>query len=90
MFLLPFFYCTAQEYPNDAEKAKICTSDIDDFWDAYDKVIVDTISNVFEDYLNNGTIGLKDFIPGQIESAIELKKLILSEKDYYSKIRSIT
>ncbi len=72
------------EYPSDI---KLITSDIDLFWKSYDNLLKDTLNNGFETYLENGSIGLKDFVPDRIESAEKLKDLVLSEKQYYSNIR---
>lgn len=68
-------------------EARLITSDIDVFWKSFDELIRDTTSNPFEQYLKRGSPGLKDFIPDRIESAKALKSLVLSEKEYYQKIR---
>jgi len=69
----------------DPLKAKFITSDIPDFWKAFDQV--DTKKNPFDEYLNNGSNGLKDFIPYRIESPKNLLKIVKNRKSDYLKIR---
>lgn len=72
-----------------AEDAKLISSDITLFWKAFDKQLENKDENYFEEYLEKGSIGLKDFIPNKrIESADALKSLVLSEIVYYNNIRS--
>ncbi|EZH73786.1 hypothetical protein ATO12_17795 [Aquimarina atlantica] len=78
----------SSKFAENPDDIKLITSDIDLFWESYDKLLKDTINNSFEAYLRNGSIGLKDFVPDRIESAEKLKELVLSEKQYYSNIRS--
>lgn len=75
-------------FPKSPDSVQLITSDIDLFWESYDKQIKDTIYNYFEDYLKNGSLGLKDFIPDRIESAEKLKELVLAEEQYYKDIKS--
>ena len=77
-------------YESDPSKAQIITSDIELFWKAYDKVMKDTLSDAFQkEYIEKGSQGVLDFIPNErIISADALKKLVLSEKEYYNNIRN--
>src|SRR5262245_662611 len=52
----------SQTYPTDPDKAEIVYSDIGLFWSAFDRLKVDESKNPFqENYLQKGTIGLRDF-----------------------------
>jgi hypothetical protein len=66
---------------------RIIDSDVDNFWKAFDLLISDTTKNPFVEYLNYGTIGLADFVPGRIESAERLKRHVLNRIDFYRHIR---
>ncbi len=54
-------------------KAEFISSDIPNFWKAFDKMESD--KNPFRDYLDNGSDGLKDFISNRIESPKNLLKI---------------
>lgn len=77
-----------KSFPSDPNNTKLITSDIDLFWKYFDLQLKDTTTNSFEQYLIEGSIGLKDFIPDRIESATELKSLVLAEQEYYQNIRA--
>ena len=72
-------------YPQDPKKAKFVTADIDMFWQAFDKM--DTEDNPFIAYLENGSDGLKDFIPNRIESPAKLLKVVKRRRPDYEAIR---
>ena len=74
-------------FAQEPDSAQLITSDIDLFWEAFDRQLTDTSINAFEQYLEQGSIGLKDFIPERIENAEKLKSLVLSEQEYYKNIR---
>jgi hypothetical protein len=74
--------------PNDA---KIITSDIQNFWRAYDQAKPENQVEVFErEYLNRGSEGLQDFIKLRITSADALVKTINRNPKYYASIREST
>jgi predicted Zn-dependent protease DUF2268 len=74
--------------PNDA---KIITSDIQNFWRAYDLATPDNQVEVFErEYLKRGSDGLRDFIKLRITSADALVKTINKNPKYYASIREST
>ncbi|MEB3347773.1 DUF2268 domain-containing putative Zn-dependent protease [Aquimarina gracilis] len=78
-------------FANKPENAKIIVTDIDLFWKSFDKLMKDTLTNPFESYIKYGSPGVQNFINDQrIVSAHELKKLVLSEKEYYQKVRPST
>lgn len=62
--------------------------DIDNFWKAFDTLLSDTTKNPFVDYLNKGSVGLADFIPGRIKSATRLKSHVIKRAEFYKNIRS--
>ena len=65
-------------------EATFITSDIPRFWEAFDKI--DSTKNPFIHYLEEGSPGLKDFIPYRIESPKNLLKTVKKLKgDYESK-----
>lgn len=78
------------EFESNPKDAQIVTSDINLFWNAFDKLLKDTLSNPFQaDYIDKASQGVIDFIPNKrIVSAEALKKLVLSEKEYYLNIRN--
>ena len=74
--------------PNDV---RLVTSDIDNFWRAYDSSVGETseekIKIFASEYLAKGSIGLQDFVESRIESAEELVKAIEAMPKYYASIR---
>lgn len=81
---------TPSPYPGDPMQAEIITSDISLFWEAFDLLLKDTSTNPFEShYIAKGSQGVLDFMPNKrIVNAHELKKLVLSEQNYYEQIRT--
>src|SRR5215472_11691111 len=72
----------------DPEAAEIITSDIDHFWRAYDKAGPNNACAVFQDeYINKGSIGLRDFVQLRIESACTLANWVARHPLYYASIR---
>lgn len=76
-------------FPKDPLDAKFITEDLNRFWNAFDKVGTQ-IENPFEAYIENGTTGLKDFIPYRIKSANDLLEQVENEKANYEKVRNFT
>ncbi|MDQ4121572.1 MAG: DUF2268 domain-containing putative Zn-dependent protease [Acidobacteriota bacterium] len=82
--------------PNrDPEKVKFVTSDIDNFWRAYDLASKETdrekkIEIYQKEYLDKGSQGLKDFTAARIKSAKNLVGSIESHPKYYASIRPST
>lgn len=77
-------------YEADPMNAKIVTSDIELFWDAFDQLMQDSSSNPFQkDYIEKASQGVIDFLPNKrIVSAEALQELVLSEKEYYANIKT--
>lgn len=68
--------------------AKFVTSDIENFWIAFDSIEISK-NNPFNKYLKNGTIGLQGFIPNRIMSADSLLNMVKRRKEDYEKMRNI-
>lgn len=75
-------------FPPDPQDAKFETSDIQNFWKAFDS-IENSDKNPFEEYIENGTIGLQGFIPYRIISADSLLNMVNRRKHDYDKTRGI-
>ena len=84
------FYITGPKN-GDPLKAELVTTDIDNFWLAYDKSKTDFNPAVFQElYLDQGSKGLKGFISNRIQSAEYLSKVINTFPNYYKSIREST
>lgn len=77
-----------KSFPEDPQDAKFETSDIQNFWKAFD-LIEKSDENPFVAYIENGTIGLQGFIPNRIVSADSLLNMVKRRKQDYEKIREI-
>lgn len=75
-------------FPHDPQEAKFITSDIENFWKAFDS-IEKSNGNPFEEYIENGTIGLQGFIPNRIINADSLLNMVNRRKQDYEKMRGI-
>lgn len=71
--------------------SKIITSDIDNFYYAFDLAINDSANaeKIFKlHYFKNGSKGLKDFYQTKIQSTGKFTNFVLGFKDYYQSIRN--
>ena len=75
-------------FVSDPDQAKFITSDIPRFWEAFDHM--NNADNPFEEYLEGGSAGLKDFIPYRIESPENLRKVAREKKADYQSVRATT
>ncbi|WP_158974985.1 DUF2268 domain-containing putative Zn-dependent protease [Cellulophaga sp. L1A9] len=75
-------------FPKDPQEAIFETLDIQNFWKAFD-TIESSDENPFKTYIQNGTIGLQDFIPYRIISADSLLNMVNKRRQDYEKIRGI-
>jgi tetratricopeptide (TPR) repeat protein len=79
---------------SDPDNARFVTTDIERFWRAYDKAMADTPDQraaVFQhEYIDAGSVGLKDFARSGRANAKTLAKIVESHKNFYKAIRSIT
>lgn len=80
---------------HDPEKALITADDVTLFWKAYDSWQRDLKADpaklpevLQKEYLDKGSQGVKDFIPGRIVSAQHLAEKILQDRAYYEGTRS--
>ena len=79
----------------DPEKVRFATSDIDNFWKAYDLAAKESDRErkvtIFQtEYLDKGSVGLKDFLRLRIGSANTLVKAIELRPKFYASIRTPT
>jgi hypothetical protein len=66
----------------------IVRTDVERFWKAFDSLDERPARNPFVPYVNEGSPGLRDFVPDErIKSAEALHELVASERAYYSAIR---
>jgi hypothetical protein len=79
---------------HDPEKASITADDVALFWKAYDlwtseyKADPARLAEVLQkEYLDKGSVGVKDFIPKRIESAKNLSAVVLKNRSYYEAVR---
>lgn len=75
----------------DPDAARLITTDIDNFWRAYDQATPKNLAEVLErDYLKPGSPGLRDFVRLRISSAERLAETISAHPKYYASIRDST
>lgn len=75
----------------DPLKTEIITSDIDNFWTAFEAAKPDFNPEVFQTlYLDKGSKGVKGFTPGRIRNAENLSKRVKSRINYYSSLKPST
>lgn len=79
----------ARKKPNhDPDAAELVFSDIDLFWKAYDSAKPENRVKVLrEEYLNRGSLGLKEFTLRRIRSAENLAREIEKRPKYYASLR---
>ena len=71
--------------------SKIYTSDIDNFYRAFDLAIIDTINSnkIFKkEYFSKGTKGLKDFYKAKIKDFNDFSNFVIRYKKFYKSIRN--
>ena len=87
--------CTSSTSPSDTtsspEAARLVYEDIARFWIAFDKMqsSIDTVP-LRRDYLDPGTIGLKDFTEARWRNARNLAAMVWPRRSYYQSIRQNT
>ena len=76
---------------SDPNKTQIVTTDIDNFWKAFDDQDTPTDADAINTiYIQAGSPGLKAFLNGRIGSANNLATVINAHPDYYKSIKSST
>lgn len=91
ILLLSFFSKASgqnKSFPQEPQDAIFITSDIKNFWLAFD-AIEEATYNPFDTYINNGTIGLHGFISNRIINADSLLVMAKKRKQDYEKMRGI-
>jgi len=84
-----------REWNHDPNAAKLVTSDLNNFWRAYDAAASaasnDEKEKIYQsEYLDKGSRGLKDFLRLRIESAHNLEAVIRHTPKYYASLKEIT
>jgi hypothetical protein len=81
--------CSAQN--RDPLNTLIITSDLDNFWIAFEQAKPDFNPEVFQKlYLDKGSKGVEGFMKGRIKSADNLTKVVKGRVNYYSSIKPST
>jgi hypothetical protein len=76
---------------HDPDSARLITSDIPNFWRAFDRATFTTAGDVFErDYIDSGTVGLHDFLRNRIVNGRFLAGTVAARPRYYAAIRNNT
>ena len=78
----------------DPDAARVVTSDIPNFWRAFDRAPLTTVAALTDafqrDYLDAGSPGLRDFTPVRIQTARALAQFVRSRPRFYAAIREQT
>jgi hypothetical protein len=75
----------------DPDSARLITSDITLFWDVFSRATPDSLEALLQrEYLDRGTPGLRDFIPGRIQSAADLALRVTRSRQRYESRREAT
>jgi uncharacterized protein YjaZ len=78
-------------FPLNPDSALFVTSDIDNFWMAYDIYKKDTTNNPFGTYyIDKGSAGVKGFLPNRIENKENLYKTVKKRSKDYEAVRQNT
>lgn len=84
-------FCPLRAQNTDPSRVEIVTSDIENFWRAYDAAAPDFAPDVFQrEYLDKGSKGVKGFLKGRIQNAAYLAKVVSLHPKYYASIREST
>lgn len=76
------------KFPSDPLQAKFHTEDVELFWKIFDRDFPKLKGQTFqEDYIDQGSIGLKGFIKYRIESGKKLANTVKKNLTYYQNIR---
>jgi hypothetical protein len=73
----------------DPDSARLVTSDVALFWNAVDHAKPDSLESALEhEYLDKASVGVHDFIPGRILSAVDLAHQFRVSRDRYEASRA--
>jgi len=93
IFIIIFFLHISCSGPKNTDPyaTEIVTTDIDHFWEAFDKAKPDFNPDIFKElYLDKGSKGLGGFMRGRIQNTEYLVKEIRSHLHYYSTLKPST
>ena len=76
-------------HPTPAEAA-IVTTDVASFWTAFDKITSSSDTMPLRGYIDNGSVGLKDFTDLRWKSSKTLTQTVWALRTYYASVRSTT
>lgn len=90
MLLMLALFLPVLSQSKDPQTAKIITTDIDNFWVAYDQS--DSLdSDIFKkEYIDKGTPALKAFMKNRIGSAEALTSTMRKAPEYYASLREVS
>lgn len=75
----------------DPAKTEIVTTDLDNFWKAFDVAAPDFKPEILQrEYLDKGSVGLAYFLKNKIRTKENLSKVIAAHRKYYSSVREST
>lgn len=89
LLVLSASVCFAQN--RDPLKTEIITSDLDNFWIAFEQAKPDFNPETFQKlYIDKGSKGVEGFMKGRIKSADNLAKVVKGRVNYYSSVKPST
>ena len=91
LLLSPIVVSQPSKVTNQPGSSKIFTTDIDNFYKAFDLALRDTANakKIFKkEYFSKGTKGLKDFYKTKIEDYDKFSNFVIKHQDFYASIRS--
>lgn len=90
-FLMTMAGTVACGQNKDPQKAPIVTTDIENFWTAFDAAKPGFDAGVFQAmYIDKGSPGLRGFMNGRIKNAANLSKVVAGHAAYYASARLST
>ena len=87
-FILIAFGKIKAQFSDDPLNAVFETRDTESFWEAFD-AMGNSTKNPFTDYINNGSAGVKGFVPYRIINADSLYLKVKKNKEEYLKSRNV-
>jgi uncharacterized protein YjaZ len=75
-------------FTHDPSQAEFVTSDVKNFWTAFDSLSLSS-GNPFKEYMKKGSTGLRGFTENRIENADALYKKVVESKEDYLKSRHV-
>ncbi|WP_025605507.1 DUF2268 domain-containing putative Zn-dependent protease [Pontibacter actiniarum] len=93
LLFLSLLLCSTASYSQSG--FELITSDVDLFWQAFDKLKTaptkeDSVQVLEQEYIQKGSPGVAQFTPSRIRSAAYLQRVISRHPRYYTQLRSHT